>query len=325
MLQFAPCLSTIDLVQDIPVLVENGVEMITVNENELFLDASDERLLEIRKIFEDAGIEIHSVHGPTSKDLTSSDPGLRNQSVEKFSRLVRQLSIAGVGIMVFHGGQVEDEDHLASAFSLALESLERLVKAAEEYQVVLALENDSYQEGFPRGFCGNSRILLKLLESIDSPWLKACFDTGHAHIYEGVQETIGDAIRNLGAWIATFHIQDNDGFGDLHIQPGYGTINWDEFVSALQDIRYEGPMTIESGPWAGGTYRCMLEEVKALLKDSGADIRDELTLRPKVDWLKSFPSGWTNPDLMIRCRRCGHYIVWTPEGGHCACGERRMS
>jgi len=319
MLQFAPCLSKIDLVQDIPVLVENGVEMITINENEIFLDASDKKLVEIRKIFEEAGIEIHSVHGPGSKDLISFDPGLRNQSVEKFSRLIRHLSIAGVGIMVFHGGQVENENHLASAFSLLLESLEQLVKVAEEHHIVIALENDPYQESFPRGFCGNSRILLKLLESIDSPWLKACFDTGHAHINEGAQERIGDAIRNLGIWITTFHIHDNDGSGDLHIQPGYGTLNWDEFVSALQDIQYEGSMTIESEPWAGGTYRCMLEEVKALLKDSGADIPDELTLKPKADWLKNFPSGWKNSDLVIRCQRCGHYIVWTPDGGHCAC------
>jgi sugar phosphate isomerase/epimerase len=322
MLRLAPCLSTIDLAQDIPILVKNGVKMITINDNDLFLDASDERLLEIRKIFEDAGIEIHSVHAPSSKFLTSSDCVLRAQSVEKFSRLIRQLSVAGVGIMVHHGGEVENDNRRSPAFSMVLESLKSLVKVAEEHRVVLALENDSYQNAFPRGFCSNSQTILELLESIDSPWLKACFDTGHAHIHEGMQETIKDAVRHLGDRIVTIHMQDNDGFGDLHLQPGYGTIDWDEFVRALKDIGYNHPITIESGPWAGGTFRCMLEEVKALLKDSGADIAEELTLRPKADWVKNFQSGRTtheHSDLILRCQRCGHYIVWTSEGGHCAC------
>ncbi|MCK4591734.1 MAG: sugar phosphate isomerase/epimerase, partial [Candidatus Latescibacteria bacterium] len=226
MLQLAPCLSTIDLAQDIPILVQNGVEMVTINDNDLFLDASDERLLEIRKIFEDVGIEIHSVHAPSSKSLTSSDSRLRSQSLEKFSRLIRQLSIARVGIMVHHGGTVEDDNHQSSAFSMVLDSLGHLVKVAEENKVVLALENDSYRDGYPRGFCSNSQTILEILDNIDSPWLKACFDTGHAHINEGMQETIKDAVRNLGDRIVTIHMQDNDGFGDLHLQPGYGTINW---------------------------------------------------------------------------------------------------
>ena len=119
MLQLAPCLSTIDLAQDIPILVQNGVEMVTINDNDLFLDASDERLLEIRKIFDDAGIEIHSVHSPSSKLLIAVDPALRSRAVEEFSKLICHLSSAGVGIMVFHGGHVEDENHLALAFSLA--------------------------------------------------------------------------------------------------------------------------------------------------------------------------------------------------------------
>jgi len=327
MIKLAPCLSTIDLDRDIPVLVENGVERVTINENELFLDASDERLLEIRRIFEEAGIEIHSVHSPSSKLLISPDPALRTQLVEKFSKLIRHLSAVGVGIMVFHGGQVEDENHLALAFSLALESLEHLVKVAEEHRVVLALENGSYHEGFPRGFCWNSRILSKLLDSIDSPWLKACFDTGHAHLNERTHETIKDAVRNLGDRIVTIHMQDNDEAADLHLQAGYGTIDWDEFVKALKDIGYDHPITLESGPWAGGTYRCMLKEVKALLKDAGADIPEKLTLRPDRDWLDKFPGRWSaegEAEMIIKCRTCGHYIVWTPERGHCACDERRV-
>ena len=325
MLQFSPCLSTIDLARDIPILVQNGVEMITINDYPLFLDAPQGRLVEIRRTFESAGIEAHSVHAPQDS-LIAFDIKARTKAVETCKKLLCQLSAAGVGILVFHIGAIEHEKHRASAFSMVLDSLHSLAESAEQCQVILALENDppGLRNRFPRPLCSNSSMLLKLLEKVNSRWLRACYDTGHGHIGERTGETIGQAIRNLSDWIVTIHMQDNEGFGDLHLQPGYGTINWDEFVEALKDIGYDHPITIESGPWAGGTFRCMLNEVKALLKDSGADIPEELTLRPKADWLKNFPSGWTthgDSDLMIRCRRCGHYIVWTPEGGHCTCSE----
>ncbi|MFQ6079303.1 MAG: sugar phosphate isomerase/epimerase family protein, partial [Thermodesulfobacteriota bacterium] len=140
------------------------------------------------------------------------------------------------------------------------------------------------------------------------------------------QESIKDAIRNLGNRIITIHMQDNDGFADLHLQPGYGTVNWQEFVEALQEIYYDRPITIEGGPWAGGTLRCMLDEVKALLRDSGADVPENLSLKPNRSWLDKFPGRWNaegEAEIMIRCRACSHYVVWTPKGGHCACNERR--
>jgi len=321
MLQLGVCLSKIDLDQDIPILVENDVELLMLGDD-LFRDAPDERLLEIRRAFENAGIKVHSVHAPfgVEDSLIALNSKARKQAVGKFKRLLSHLSVAGVENMVFHIGKVEDEKHQSSAFSIATESLFDLVKSAEEHRVILALENIPPESSFPRGLCSNSEELLRLLRKVNSPWLKACFDTGHAHLGEKKGEKIADWIRNLNNWIGTIHMHDNGGDADRHLQPGYGTINWDDFVRALQDVGYDGPLIVECEPWGGATIKRMLDEVKALLKDAGADIPEELTLRPKADWLKNFPSGWTNPDIMIRCRRCGHYIVWTPEGGHCACG-----
>jgi len=317
----------LSLIEDIPVLLKNGVKMVSSGCG-FFLNAPEQKLLETKKTLESAGIQIHSVHAPfgNKDNLIALDSKVRKQAIQRHKKLLSQLSIAGVGIMVFHIGTVENERHESSAFSIAAESLSSLAKAAEKYQVILALENTPIGNAFPRGLCTDSQILLKLLKKIDSSYLKVCFDTGHAHLGEK-REKIKEAIKNLSDWIVAIHIQDNGGDADRHLQPGYGTIDWDDFIKALQDISYDGPLTIESEPWGGASIRCMMNEVRALLKDAGANIPTNLTLRPNKIWLNNFPKRWgTNKaaDIIIRCRKCGHYVIWTPEEGRCACDEKRL-
>lgn len=331
-MQLAVCVSgKFELTKDIPVFLQNGVKMVTINDYQFFLNASEKKLLKAKKTFRATGIKIHSVHAPIGNgdNLVASEKEVREQAVRRCQKLIHNLSIANIGIMVFHIGSIENKRHQSSAFSMAMESLYRLVEWAEKYKVILALENEPPQppDVFPHTFCFNSRTLLGFLEKVNSPYLKACYDTGHAHIGERKgKEKIKEAVKNLGNWIATMHIQDNDGAGDFHLQPGYGTINWVDFVTALQDINYSYPVTIEANPWGGAPLRRMLNEVRALLKDAGTDISTRLTLNPNRDWLNKFSLKWRTEkvgDVMIRCRKCGHYVVWGPKGGSCVCKERK--
>ena len=58
-----------ELSQGYPILLRNKVEMVTINNAQLFLSACEKGLLEIKKrTFENALIQIHSVHAPIGKD-----------------------------------------------------------------------------------------------------------------------------------------------------------------------------------------------------------------------------------------------------------------
>jgi len=348
----------LDLTKDVSILLKNEVKIVTINDAQFFLDASEKRLLKIRKTFENPGIKIHSVHAPGGSLITLESKN-REETIKIYKKLIYHLSLTGTEIMVFHIGSIENKKHQSLAFSIAMESLHAIAETAEKYKITLALENDSpnFMNGFPKSFCSNSQILLKLLRKVNSPYLKACYDIGHTHMgekkidvrgsgiyypgydpeytYTGKRnsllkyqegESIKDGIKNLGNWIVTIHMQDNNGAHDFHLQPGYGTINWVDFVKALQDISYDRPITIESYPWPGASVKHMLDEVKALLKDAGADIPTNLTLKPNRNWLNEFSSKWRTEkvaDIMIRCKKCGHYVIWSPEGGSCVCNERK--
>lgn len=63
-------------------------------------------------------------------------------------------------------------------------------------------------------------------------------DSFHMHLEE---KNSGDAIRLAGQKIFHFHACEND-----RGIPGSGQVHWDEIVQALKDVRYDGPVVIES-------------------------------------------------------------------------------
>jgi D-psicose/D-tagatose/L-ribulose 3-epimerase len=63
-------------------------------------------------------------------------------------------------------------------------------------------------------------------------------DTFHMHLEE---KNSGDAIRLANKKLFHFHACEND-----RGIPGTGQVNWDEVAEALGDIKYDGPVVIES-------------------------------------------------------------------------------
>ena len=63
-------------------------------------------------------------------------------------------------------------------------------------------------------------------------------DTFHMHLEE---KDSGDAIRLAGAKIFHFHACEND-----RGVPGTGQVHWSEIAQALKDVKYDGPVVIES-------------------------------------------------------------------------------
>ena len=83
----------------------------------------------------------------------------------------------------------------------------------------------------------------KLVRAIDNPLLKVCLDTGHANVFH---DDLAADVRLLGNDLATLHVHDNKGNWDQHLIPYMGNIKWDEFLSALKEIGYNGCFTLET-------------------------------------------------------------------------------
>ncbi len=206
-------------------------------------DLPDPRTL--RKAVADRGLAIHSAHGcwggrsikADRVDLGDTHPVVHRESVDDLKQCVDWLEAAGGTHLVVHpGGLSHPTDGAARRASLACGLLE-LAAHAEGSGVVLCVEN------MPPGVHPGSRMdeLFNLLRELDRRGLALALDTGHAHISANlVAETMA-----AGDLLATTHVHDNDGRRDTHDCPGYGTIDWTAWATALDQVGYHGPIMLE--------------------------------------------------------------------------------
>jgi len=197
-------------------------------------------------------LELHALHSPTERDLSPgresgvpisiSDPE-RIRRLDAVDEVKRALEVAEripcryLIQHMGHGRQSADPRKLDAAFS----SLEQLSIFAKARGVTMALENTPDELGAPSS-------LQHFIADTHLHDLKLCFDTGHAHIEDGVGPGI-DAVRER---LVTAHIHDNHGEKDEHLLPYEGTIDWEAALAALANAPQPVALVLELKEQPGG-------------------------------------------------------------------------
>ena len=116
----------------------------------------------------------------------------------------------------------------------------QLISAAEEAGIVIAMEN------VWNNLWLTPALFTNFIASFDSPWVRAYFDIGN-HVKFAPSQ---DWIRSLGQLIVKCHVKDfklsdNDNGGEFcNIRDG--SVDWPAVRKALDEVGYNGWMTIES-------------------------------------------------------------------------------
>lgn len=203
----------------------------------------EKALMDLREKVNSAGIEICQTHGPwrwPPRDLEEAD---RAERYEKMCKAIVATRILGSKYFVIHPMMPFgwDKDPYPEEFwRINKEFLTKLAKVGEKNGVIVCLENMPMN----KLSISTPEATLKMVKEIDSPYLRVCLDTGHAVVL-GVQP--GDAVRQIGKeYLACLHVHDNNGERDLHWIPYTGVIDWNDFALALQEIGYEGVLSLET-------------------------------------------------------------------------------
>ena len=129
-----------------------------------------------------------------------------------------------------------------NATDTSTEAIKRLMPLAEKTKVVIAVEN-----------VGNNlwvqpKIFRNFVESFQSPWVKAYFDIGNHVRFARPEEWI----LTLNSLIAKIHVKDYlldpadpEGRG-AGVNLREGSVRWPVLRQAIENINYNGWMTIES-------------------------------------------------------------------------------
>ncbi len=215
-------------------------------EAELFRCPEDEferRLIHTAQAAKDSGIEIFQTHGPWRWPPRDGTPEDRAERFEKMEKSLRGTRLLGAKYMVIHpimpfGTEEQPDEDLF--WSLNFDFFRRLTRAAEREGVIICFEN------MPMPLFPLARPLeiLDFVRKIDSPAMRVCLDTGHCAVC-GVSPA--EAVRLLGReYLRVLHVHDNDGRADLHLLPGAGVIDWPDFAASLQEIGYDGVLSLET-------------------------------------------------------------------------------
>ena len=210
-------------------------------------------LLSLRKHMFDTKMEFFECHGLWSRgnDMVCIDKCRRPGLIADHKLAMSYAAELGCKTYVMHIGAYESVFFSTPNEELrpnGIEVLEQLLPHAEKLGIIIAVEN-SYE------ISNTPDEALYYVEHFKHPNLGCCMDVGHANImapgegktndryhadlleaWHGKVVQYENAFEKMAPYIVTMHLHDNDGFGDHHWLPGYGTINWEELASKIATL-----------------------------------------------------------------------------------------
>jgi sugar phosphate isomerase/epimerase len=199
---------------------------------------------DVAQWFFDRGLGLQSVHAPLFAGFGSGRAGelplsaaylerrLRIDSMDEMKRTLEVAERLPFHFFVVHLG-LPGEEYDVRKFDAAFTSIEHLRVFAKERGVQILIENTQ------NGLSTPERLLYFIQYTrLD---VRVCFDTGHAHLAEGVLPQF----HTLKDSISTVHLHDNRGESDDHLMPFSGTIEWNPVVQALRSLNGQAPLLIE--------------------------------------------------------------------------------
>jgi len=189
---------------------------------------------------DDLGLErtANTVIAP-EHDPVSADPQVREAAYDHMRAVVDCCAAVGspllcgphqVALGVFTGSGPTDEE-----WKRSVEHLQRVAAYAADAGVMLAEEVVNRFELYHLNILDQA---IRFVDEVGHPNCRIHLDTFHAHIEE---KDPAAAIRRAGSRIAHVHISEND-----RGVPGTGGVAWTATFDALNEIGYDGWLTVEA-------------------------------------------------------------------------------
>ncbi|MFN8373004.1 MAG: sugar phosphate isomerase/epimerase family protein [Anaerolineae bacterium] len=184
-----------------------------------------------------------TIHGPFL-DMAPGSPDKRINEVCK-ARYKHGIHIASqlhARFIVFHANfiaAIHNPEYRTGWHQRNLVFWHEMAEYAEEHGVVIAIENmwefDPY-------------IIGDLLREINHPYLRACIDVGHAHLFSIQQDenlSFETWLRVLEPYLVHFHMNNNDGKLDVHKGFPGGALDYQSILKRVRQLRRKPTITLE--------------------------------------------------------------------------------
>lgn len=207
-------------------------------------------------VIREARLFLENLHVPFEdcNQIWSANAADRAAFLERHLAAVRDAAKHNVDCVVLHLSKGSNEP---GPNEEGLELFRRLVRAAEDAGVKIAVENTRRDD-----------ILDYVLSRINSRLLGLCYDSSHDWLWGSPR--IG-SLRNWGHRLMQTHFSDVSDGADRHLLPRDGTVDWHEIAAAFPLETYKGVRLLEVVPAHAGEY----ESAAAFLSEA----------RERLEWL----------------------------------------
>ncbi len=225
---------------------------------------------EIGQWFKTSGVEFHSMHSPMSTgessrrdgapplNIASLDKKSRIEAMDEIKRAIEVAEQVPFRFLIQHIGTSGESFSEHKFFDAATSSIEHLQAFAKPLGVRLLLENIPNELSTPER-------LLELVQKAHFDDIGFCFDIGHAHMEQGVE----DAFNVMKDRIRSTHIHDNKKDRDAHLWPGDGTIDWNAAMRFLRSAPLVPALLFEIETEAAGDLAKKFDGVTRKLEGAG--------------------------------------------------------
>ncbi len=171
--------------------------------------------------------------------LISKDSSVRRKTLCHMEGCVKAASEAGIsliaGPLYARVGYLPGRRRTTDEWRWAVECYQSLGPVLQQYGVEIAIEPLNRFETY---FLNTVADAVELCEQIGHPSVGILFDTFHANIEE---KQIAAACRTAGRHLKHVHTCEND-----RGTPGTGHVDWPGLFRVLEELEYNGWLTIES-------------------------------------------------------------------------------
>jgi len=240
--------------QAIQILAKNGFDALDWSFFEMLKDDNvwnqpdwKDYAQKMKETAEAAGIGFSQAHAPfpTSRGEEPYD----TEIMERIIRSMEAAAIMGVKNIVVHPRQhlpYPQNKQLLFEENVAL--YKSLIPYCEKFGIRVCTENmwqyDKKRSIIISSVCAEPEEFCALVDAVDSPWIVACLDLGHAAL---VGHDPAYMIRMLGRdRLKALHVHDVDHLHDCHTLPFTQSLDWESIMEALAEIGFDGELTFEA-------------------------------------------------------------------------------
>ncbi len=173
-----------------------------------------------------------------TKEFNLVDVGKREAYLAGLKETLEACKMLGTQSIISQTGSAIPDLSREAQIGVMVETLKRCALLCEKANVVLELEPLNGLVDHPGHFLQTSDEAVRIVDEVDSPYVRLVFDVYHQQVTEG------NVIRNATAYrdrINHFHIADNPG----RTEPGTGELNYRNILNAIKETGFDGYVGLE--------------------------------------------------------------------------------